>query len=160
MRKGSALLVTGAAAIGALLAGRKFNPDPARPSTAAWYASLDKPSFTPPSPVFGVAWTLLDGLLWFTGYRLICARPSTARRIALGSWIASVLAIPSYSWVFFGRHRPDEGLGVTGSMLGASATLAASAARVDRPAAIATAPLICWLLFATALQEEVWRRNR
>lgn len=159
MRKGSALVLTGAAAIGALLAGGRFNPGPKNPRTAAWYARLDKPDYTPPGPIFGIAWTMLDGLMWYSGYRLLSARASTAKRIALGAWVASVVGIPSYPYVFFGRRRVDEGLGVTASMLASSAGLVASAAKVDRPAALAAAPLVGWLLFATLLQEEVWRRN-
>ena len=160
MGKGSVLALTGAAAIGALLAGRGFNPGPQHPRTAAWYASLDKPDYTPPGPVFGIVWPLLDGLMWYSGYRLLRAQPGTAKRVALGAWVASVLGIPSYSWVFFGRHRTDEGLGVTTAMLASSAGLVAAAAKADRPAALAASPLVAWLLFANLLQEEVWRRNK
>ncbi len=159
MRKGSALILTGAAAVGALLAGGRYNPGPEQPGTAVWYRRLDKPDFTPPGPVFGVAWTLLDGLLWFAGYRLARARPGPAKRIALGTWLASVIGIPAYCYAFFGRHRPGAGLAVTTGMLATSVGLTASAARVDRPAALASAPLTAWLLFASLLQEEVWRRN-
>ena len=160
MRENSALVLTGAAAVGALLAGSRYSPAPTQPGTAGWYATLEKPDFTPPGPVFGVAWTILDALLWFTGYRLACAAPSGARRIALGAWIATLLGIPSYSFLFFGRHRADAGLAVTGTMLASSIGLARAAAKVDRQAALATVPLIGWLLFAAVLQEEVWRRNR
>lgn len=160
MRAGSALALTGAAVVGALLAGSRYSPAPSRPDDAAWYAGLNKPGFTPPRPVFGVVWTALDGLLWFTGYRLSQAPRSRVRGLALLAWGAIVLGIPAYPYVFFGRHRPDLGLGVTAGMLGASAGLVASAAKVDRAAAAATMPLVGWLLFATLLQEEVWRRNK
>lgn len=160
MRQGSALVLTGVAAIGALLAGGRFNPGPEHPRTAAWYARLEKPDYTPPGPVFGIAWTVLDALMWFAGYRLLRAPSGTAKRVALGAWVASVLGIPSYPFVFFGRRRTDEGLGVTASMLASSVGLVASAAKVDRPAALAAAPLVAWVLFASLLQEEVWRRNR
>ncbi len=160
MRKGSAVAVAGAVAVGALLAGGRFNPGPEHPRTAAWYARLEKSELTPPGPVFGIAWTLLDGLLWFTGYRLLRARQSSARRSAFAAWILTALGIPGYSWAFFGRRRADAGLGVSASMLGASIGLAATAAQVDRSAAWATRPLVGWLLFATFLQEEVCRRNQ
>jgi len=160
MRKGSVLLLTGAAAAGALLAGSRWSPAPAGSPTALWYARLEKPSFTPPGAVFGVVWPVLDALLWFTGYRLARARPGPARLVALGAWTANLAGMVGYPYVFFGRKRPDEGLAVTGAMLGASAGLVASAAEVDRPAAWATVPLVGWLLFATVLQEEVWRRNK
>ena len=44
-------------------------------------------------------------------------------------------------------------------MASVSATVA-TAATVDRKAAYADLPLLAWVVFATVLQEEVWRRNR
>ena len=160
MRARSALVMAGAASVGALLAGGRFSPSPEHPGTAAWYARLEKPDVTPPGPVFGMAWPLLDGLLWFTGYRLLRAPSGPARRTSIVAWLLTLLGIPAYSFTFFGRHRPAEGLGASASMLAGSVMLAASSARIDRKAAWATAPLIGWLVFATLLQEEVWRRNR
>ncbi|MDP9095474.1 MAG: tryptophan-rich sensory protein [Pseudomonadota bacterium] len=159
MRNHTAIVASGAVALGALLAGGRFNPGPTHPRTAAWYARLDKSELTPPGPVFGLAWTVLDGLLWFSGYRLLRAPKGTARRRASIAWVLTALGIPSYCWAFFGRRRADAGLGASAGMLGAAVGLAATAAPVDRPATYATLPLIGWLLFATFLQEEVWRRN-
>ena len=160
MQKPLALALTGVAIVTALAAGSRDSPAPIHPRTAAWYAALDKPSFTPPGPVFGIVWPILDALLWFAGFRLATRPRSPARSLALLTWLASVVGIGGYSYVFFGRKQPGEALGVTAGMLGASAGLVASAARVDPPAAIASAPLVAWLLFANVLQEEVWRRNR
>ncbi|MDT7953141.1 MAG: TspO/MBR family protein [Acetobacteraceae bacterium] len=160
MQKSAAAIVAGVAAAGALLAGSRFNPGPQHPGTALWYARLEKPDFTPPGPVFGLAWTALDGLLGYTGYRLLTRRRSIARRWALGAWLLTLFGIPAFSWRFFGGHRSDEALGVSATMLASSVGLTAAASEVDRNAMIASAPLIAWLIFATALQEEVWRRNR
>ncbi len=160
MRNTTALTLTGGAIITAFLVGGRNSPTPMHPATAAWYAKLEKPSYTPPGPVFGLVWPLLDGLLWFAGYRLATRRPSPARHLALGAWLLNVVGIGGYSWVFFGRKRPDEALGITTFMLGSSVALVASAAQIDKPAAYASAPLVAWLLFANLLQTEVWRRNR
>ena len=160
MQKSTAALVAGVAAVGALLSGANFNPGPDHPRTAAWYASLDKPEFTPPGPVFGIAWTMLDGLLAYTGYRLLTRRPSGARRWALGAWVLTLFGIPAFSWRFFGERQSDEALGVSATMLASAAGLTAAASQVDRKATAASIPLIGWLVFATLLQEEVWRRNR
>ena len=120
MRAPSALMLAGGTAIGALLAGGRFNPGPQHPRTASWYARLDKPGFTPPAPIFGIAWPLLDGLLWLTGYRLLRAPTSQARSTSIVAWLVTLLGIPGYSWAFFGRHRADEGLGASASMLAGS----------------------------------------
>ena len=160
MRKGTAVMLAGGAVVSALLAGRRYSPTPDHPGTALWYARLEKPSYTPPGPVFGVAWTILDGLMWFAGYRLLTRRRSPARQRAIAAWLANVLGIGGYSWVFFGQKRPDAALGVTGAMLGSSMALVGTASQVDKQAAWASTPLVGWIAFANLLQEEVWRRNQ
>lgn len=159
MRKEVAALAAGGAVTAAQILGAQRNPGPNHPRTAAWYASLRKPSFTPPGPVFGVAWTGLDILLGYAGYRLLRARPSSARTVALGAWSLNLLGIAGFSWALFGRRRLDEALGVSAGMVVTSATTVAAAATVDRRAAYAGLPLLAWVAFATVLQEEVWRRN-
>ncbi len=160
MQRSTAAAVAGVAAIGALLSGSQFNPGPQHPRTALWYARLEKPDFTPPGPVFGIAWTVLDGLLGYTGYRLLSHQPNGKRRLALGAWIVTLLGLPAFSWRFFGAREAGEALGVSATMLASAVGLAATSSQVDRKASIAAVPLIGWLIFATMLQEEVWRRNR
>ncbi len=159
MRKTPAAGLAASAVVAAQLIGRRHSPTPDHPRTAAWYAALRKPSFTPPGPVFGIAWTGLDALLGYSGYRLLTARPSSARGLALGAWGLNLLGIAGFSWILFGRKRLDEALEVTAGMVATSAATAATAAAVDRRAAWAALPLLGWVLFATVLQEEVWRRN-
>ena len=65
--KPSAVLLAGSALAMAALAGKRFAPSPDHPRTAAWYAGLSKPSFTPPGPVFGGAWAVLYPLLGWAG---------------------------------------------------------------------------------------------
>jgi tryptophan-rich sensory protein len=160
MRDTTAALAAGSAVTAAALAGARSGPTPSHPATAAWYARLRKPSFTPPGPVFGAAWGVLDVLLGYAGYRLMRSPPRPARTVALGAWAATLLGVGGFSWVLFGRKRTDEALGVNAAMVGTSVALVASAAEVDPPAALAVVPLAAWVLFACVLQEEVWRRNR
>lgn len=159
MRKIVAGLISTSAVVAAQLCGGRFGPTPSHPRTAAWYAKLRKPSFTPPGPVFGIAWTGLDALLGYSGYRLLIAPHSIQRTAALATWGSNLLGVAGFSWVLFGRKNLDEALGVTVAMVGSSAAAIGTAAVVDRRAAWADLPLFGWLLFATAIQEEVWRRN-
>ncbi len=159
VNKTSAAVLAGTAVIAAQLSGRRYSPTPDHPRTAAWYAALRKPSFTPPGVVFGIAWTGLDALLGYSGYRLLSAKPSSRRSLALGAWGLNLLGVAGFSWVLFGRKRLDQALEVTVGMVATSAIAAATAASVDRQAAWADVPLLGWVLFASVLQEEVWRRN-
>lgn len=160
MRDALAALLTGTAIAAAASAGGEFGPTPAHPGTAAWYARLRKPNFTPPGPVFGIVWPLLDVLLWYGGYRLLRHPPGARRNLALGLWGATCLGVGAYSWVFFGRRSIRGAVGVTGAMVVTASGLTATAATLDRRAAGAIAPLALWVTFAFLLQEEVWRRNR
>lgn len=159
MRDGVAAVLAGGAVVAAQGIGARAHPSPGHPRTAAWYAALRKPSATPPGPVFGVAWTGLDLLLGFAGYRLMRAKSSPTRNIALATWSSNLLGIAGFSWVFFGRKQLGEALGVSSAMVVTAASTVGTAALVDRKAAYASAPLLAWVLFATVLQEEVWRRN-
>ncbi len=159
MQKREAAILAGAAVTTAQLIGGQWNPSPAHPRTAIWYAALRKPAFTPPGPVFGIAWTALDALLGYSGYRLLTAAPSPRRSIALGAWALNLLGVAGFSFVLFGRKRLGEALGVTVGMVATATAATAAATRVDKRAAYADAPLLAWVVFAAVLQEEVWRRN-
>lgn len=143
----------------ALLLGSRASPSPDHPRTKRWYDRLRKPSFTPPAPVFALAWPAIQAAQAYSGYRLLRAPASPERTAALAFWGANQIGIAGWSEIFFGQKA--TGWATIGSAtLGASAIgHAASARRVDARAAMAGMPLVTWVGFATLLAEEVWRRN-
>ena len=158
----SPLLAAGLAIGGvtaALLIGKRAGPTPDHPRTRRWYRNLDKPDYTPPSPVYPIAWTGIQSALAYSGYRLMRAEPSPERTAALALWSANQVGIGGWSEVFFGNRAPGWGT-VASAALGASAVgYVATARRVDETAAKLGLPLIAWVSFATLLSEEIWRRN-
>ena len=150
-----------ASSIGAVLVagtvGGRFGPQ--RPDRAVWYARLRKPSYTPPGPVIGLAWGVLDSLLCVTGYRLLSRPSGPARNIAVGAWGMTLAGLAGYPALFFGARSLGGSLTASAGMLAAAATASAAASQVDRTAAAANLPLVGWTAFATLLSEEVWRRN-
>ena len=157
MNKIAAASLSAGAVVTANLVGRRFGPQ--HPRTALWYASLRKPSYTPPGAVVGAAWTVLDALLCVAGYRLLTTRPSPLRNVAVAAWSLDVLGIAGFPWAFFGRKELGASAAISGGMLASAATAVGTAACVDPIAAAAEAPLVAWLGFATLLSEEIWRRN-
>ncbi len=153
-------LLAGGAVLGAALLARRWSPEPRHFYTREWYAALRKPSFTPPAPVIGGAWATLEALLAVAGARLLAAPPSPARRGAIAGWVLAVLGIPGWTRVFFGARWIAGGVGVIGAMLAAALGGIGFARRVDRPAALALAPLAAWLAFAGVLNERIWRLNK
>ncbi len=157
MDKNASALVSGAAVLTAAIIGARNGPQ--RPVTAAWYAVLRKPEFTPPGPLIGAAWGALELLLVGTGYRLLRAPRAEARNAAVGAWSLTLLGLAGYPWLFFRQKRLASSAVASGAMLLSAAGTAVAAREVDKPAAAMTVPLLLWLSFATVLSEELWRRN-
>ena len=158
MDKTQAALVASSAVIAANVVGGYAGVRRLR--NVVWYASLRKPDLTPPPPVIGAVWTVLDVLMAVAGTRLLTAPPNRTRDTALGCWSLSVAGIAAYPWVFFDRKKLGASTAASSAMLASATAYVATAARVDRPAAAMGVPLIVWLGLATLLSEELWRRNR
>jgi hypothetical protein len=79
MQKGGAALTALGLVMASAAIGGSFGPTPDRPRTALWYLLLRKPDFTPPGPLIGATWSILDILLIVPGYRLLAA-PRSERR--------------------------------------------------------------------------------
>ena len=139
--------------------GQNFSPAPTHPRIRRWYNRLEKPAFTPPGPVFALAWTSIELGLSYGGYRLLRRRSSPQRNRALALWGLNMASIGGWSALFFGGKAVGASALASTAMIGTATGLAVTAAKVDRTAALTTVPFIAWLCFATALAEEVWRRN-
>ena len=144
----------------ALLIGKRAGPTPDHPRTRRWYRHLVKPDYTPPSPVYPIAWTAIQASLAYGGYRLLRAKASPERNAALAFWATNQAGIAGWSEVFFGQRAPGWGTVASGA-LGASAVgYVAAANQADRTAARLGMPLVGWVIFATVLAEEIWRKNK
>jgi tryptophan-rich sensory protein len=147
------------AVVAALLVGKRASPSPDHPRTQRWYTRLDKPDFTPPAPIYPVAWTAIEASLAYGGYRLLRSYPSTERTEALALWVLNQVGIGGWSEVFFGHRAPGWGT-VASAGLGASAIAYVAVARKTDPVAASLGlPLVLWVAFATLLSEEIWRKN-
>ena len=158
MGRGASLAISVAAVAAAAAVGARNGPQRG-PKTAAWYAALRKPAYTPPGPAIGAAWGLLEVLLAAVGYRLLRAPGSAMRNVAIGGWGLTLAGLAGYPWLFFTRRRLASSTVASGAMLASAAATALAARRVDETAAAMTTPLLLWLTFATGLGEELWRRN-
>lgn len=161
--KGLSPLLAGGIVAGVLgasaLIGRRNAPDPSHPRIRGWYRRLDKPGFTPPDNVFGAVWPVLETLAAVGGYRLLRSPASPRRNAAVALWLGNSAMIGGWTELFFRRRRTGASTAAAGAMALGATTLAATAWKVDRPAAVSVVPLAAWLGFATVLAGEVWRRN-
>ncbi len=156
-------LTAGALAIGAvtaaLIIGGRASPTPDHPRTRRWYKGLRKPGFTPPSPVYAVAWTGIQASMAYGCYRLLRADRSPERNSALALWVANQAGIAGWSEVFFGQRSPGWGTIASAALGGTAIGYVAAADGVDKAASRTGIPLALWVSFATLLSEEIWRRN-
>jgi tryptophan-rich sensory protein len=129
-------------------------------SVKSWYPHLAKPSWTPPSWVFGPAWTLLYTLMANVAWR-IWSGPATnpERGAILRRWWLQLALNGAWSWAFFYFRSPAAGLLVIGALLVLIASMQPRLARMDRTAALLWTPYVLWVTFAACLNLSIWNRN-
>lgn len=113
-----------------------------------WYASLNKPSFTPPNWVFAPVWTALYILIAIAGWRCWLRDRNSA---AMKLWFVQIALNFLWSPVFFGAQQPGLALVVVVAALAAVIGFIVAAWNTDRLAAILFLPYAAWTAFATAL---------
>ena len=124
-----------------------------------WYAELRKPSFQPPSWMFGVVWTGLYTLLGIALAIILREPTSKDRRDAL--WLFGGQLVLNFAWspVFFGLHMMEMALVLLVVML----VMALAAARYFRKLNALSGwlmlPYLLWLCLAVALNYETGRLN-
>lgn len=131
------------------------------PSISTWYATLTKPSWNPPSWIFGPVWTTLFLMMGIAAY-LVMVKPSVAgkaRKIALSVFGVQLALNTLWSVLFFGLQNPF--LAFIEIVILWSAILATIILfyRISRPAAWLLAPYILWVSFASYLNFTIWRLN-
>lgn len=125
-----------------------------------WYPALLKPAFTPPPPVFPIAWTLLFLLMAVAAWRVWLVAGWQRARPALTLFAIQLAFNLGWSVLFFGLQRPDLALlEVLALWLLIAATLRAFA-RIDRWAALALVPYLAWVGFAILLNGGIVWLNR
>jgi tryptophan-rich sensory protein len=125
-----------------------------------WYYGLKKPSWQPPDWLFGPAWTVI--FLFMGGAFVLSWQqlPAGAARVRLFGLFALNAGLNTlWSFLFFGRRRPDLALIEILPFFGSIVLLTMTVAPLDRRAAWAFVPYLCWVLFATVLNIAIVRRN-
>ena len=123
-----------------------------------WYASLNKPAFTPPNWLFGPAWLVLYILMGISFARIwqvkTKSRYPIIRKYAYnGILIFSVHFLLNLIWtpLFFGLQQPLLALINIIILLGMILFLIRYFKRIDRIAAFVLIPYVLWVSFATLL---------
>lgn len=130
------------------------------PAIPGWYASLRKPTLTPPDWVFGPVWTTLFALIGVAAFVVWRAgwHRSDVRR-ALGLFGAQLALTSLWSALFFGLRSPGAALVEIGLLWLAIAAMGWRFGRIATPAGILIVPYLAWVSFAVYLNAGIWRLN-
>ena len=131
------------------------------PATApgGWYYQIEKPSWTPPSWLFGPVWTALYLAMAVAAWLVWRQGGWPARRGALTLFLVQLVLNAGWSGLFFGLHSPGLAMAeIVFLWLAILLTLLAFF-RVSRPAGWLMVPYLLWVSFASVLNFAVWRLN-
>lgn len=148
---GSVLLCLSAGLIGSVFTAS---------SVGTWYATLAKPSFSPPSWLFGPVWTalyILMGvalyLVWLVGWK------KRQVREAVYLFLVHLVFNTAWSWLFFGLQSPLAGLFGILVIWGFILILLVRFHRLRPAAAYLLVPYLAWVSFASVLNFSLWLLN-
>jgi tryptophan-rich sensory protein len=153
--RGNVLALLGFVALvlgGGALIGLLNRPD-------AWYAALQKPSFTPPNWLFAPVWSGLYLMIAAAGW-WAWQTSSPVRRNLLALWVAQLVLNFLWSPLFFGAQRIGLALtDICALLLAIVAFIALARHHGERTAALLMVPYAAWVGFATLLNAALFRLN-
>ncbi|MEK6887357.1 MAG: TspO/MBR family protein [Candidatus Aenigmatarchaeota archaeon] len=120
------------------------------PAIGSWYASLNKPWFTPPSWVFGPVWLTLYALMGIAA-GLVWHSKSKIKERVLQMYGFQLFLNLVWSLLFFGLRNPLYGLIDIVLMWIAIAATIFMFYKVNKKSAGLLVPYIIWVSIATAL---------
>lgn len=126
-------------------------------SVKTWYPTLRKPSWNPPSWVFGPVWTALYICMGIAGWLVwregaIMGLPGVLFAVQLGLNVV-------WSWLFFFRQRPDRAFAEILVLLAAVLTTTLVFWPISQAAGLLFVPYLLWVGFASVLNAAVRRLN-
>lgn len=124
-----------------------------------FYTNLSRPSWAPPSWLFGPVWTALYILMGIAAWLVWREGPARAVTRGLTLFVAQLVLNALWTWIFFAwRLGAIAFLEIVALWLVIALTIAAFW-RVRALAGALLIPYILWVTYAAALTFAVWRGN-
>lgn len=128
------------------------------PAIPSWYASLNKPNFTPPSWLFGPAWTLLYLLMGIALY-LVWGQKTKQAKTALKLFWLQLILNGLWSIVFFGLRSPLLAFIEIVALWVVLVFTTKKFYQLSQPAGLLLVPYLLWVSFAAVLNFAIVRLN-
>ena len=129
------------------------------PAIPEWYVTIRKPWFTPPNWIFGPVWSVLYTIMAYTFFRLLRQPAPRGRGWVITAFMVQIAANAAWSVAFFGGRSPTLGMVVIVPLCLSVAWTLVLFWKRDKVAGGLMAPYLAWVLFAGALNFEIWRLN-
>jgi tryptophan-rich sensory protein len=129
------------------------------PNIATWYATLNKPPFTPPNWAFGPVWITLYTLMGIALWLIWSKGVSKKTLPAFYLFAAQLLLNAIWSILFFGLRSPLYGLLTIIPLWLLIACTILKFYKINKTAAYLLVPYILWVTVATYLNLGVWLLN-
>lgn len=127
----------------------------------SWYATLTKPSFSPPNYLFGPVWTILYILMGISLY-IIWNKGIKNKKVKAALYIFGIQLLLNTIWspVFFGAHALLLAFIIIVALWFYIVKTIKAFAKIDKLASYLLYPYLAWVSFASILNFSVWFLNR
>ena len=128
-------------------------------SSAAFYATLEKPSWAPSAAVFGPVWTVLYSLMAISAFLVVREVGWRAALVPLVVYVAQLVLNAAWTWLFFAWRLGGAALAEILVLVVVIALNVLVFWRVRPFAGALLVPYLAWVCFATLLTWSLWRSN-
>lgn len=122
------------------------------PAVTDWYSTINKPSFNPPSVVFGPAWTFLFFLMAISAY-ILWGKAWDEKQYVKAMFVYNIQLGLNLLWsiLFFGLKSPIAAFIEIIFLWGAILYTIILFKRISKESAILLVPYLLWVTFAAIL---------
>ena len=124
-----------------------------------FYAQLVRPSWAPPSAVFGPVWTVLYALMGIAAWLVWREGGFSAARTALTLFLLQIAVNALWSWLFLGWHLGALSFAFILLLWILIAATLVTFLRTQPLAGILLVPYLLWVSFASVLNYTIWQLN-
>jgi translocator protein len=124
-----------------------------------WYSDLNKPSFNPPSWVFGPVWFIMFTLMGIALYFVLFSNNPDFKLVALVLFFVQFIFNVLWSYFFFGLNNISYALADIILLLGLIGLIIFYFFKAEKTAGYLMIPYFFWVCFATILNYSIWRLN-
>jgi len=125
-----------------------------------WFTTINKPSFNPPSWVFGPVWTTLYMMMGVAFYLILQKSSSPIKSLTIKYFAIQLFFNFWWSILFFKFHAIGWALIEIVVLWIFILLTIINAAKISKPAARLLVPYIAWVSFATLLNAGFWWVNK